>query len=351
MKSTLLSLCLLLGLVNHNFSQSHNPTASQSVAKMENQLTLEDYKPLVEAGLATLESEKYDSCITYFKKAFTIKQTSYLSTLRAAACGYSAGDKAYLDQQLDKAFSLNWSGSKMIWDNYKEFDYLRGTEFENRINKLYYHCLDTSGVNRALMNEFAEIGESDQRYRKEMRGIREKYGWDSPQMDSMWALQNPIDSMNTLRICAVIDSCGYPGKSVVGPGEASTAFLVIQHAKQEVQEKYLDIITTAADEGEVRWSSVALLVDRVNMKQGKPQIYGSQLRTDQESGDMYFAEIAEPFKIDSIRATVGLGPLQSYADHWEFKWDPDKHLKKIAELKIREEKEKAKAKLEEGKSK
>ena len=71
-------------------------------------LTLDDYKGLVENGLTSLEGEKYDSCITYFKSAFTIKQTSYLSTMRAAACAYSAGDQAYFNQELNKAFSLNW---------------------------------------------------------------------------------------------------------------------------------------------------------------------------------------------------------------------------------------------------
>ena len=144
--------------------------------------------------------------------------------------------------------------------------------------------------------------------------------------DRLWALQNPVDSANTVRICAIIDSCGYPGKSIVGPGEASTAFLVIQHADLEVQEKYLDIITAAADSGEVRWSSVALLVDRVHMRNGRPQLYGSQVNTDQETGEYFFSEIAEPHKVDSLRATIGMPPLQSYADNWEFKWDPEKHI-------------------------
>ena len=60
----------------------------------------------------------------------------------------------------------------------------------------------------------------------------------------------------------------------------------------------------------------------------KKQIYGSQVNQDQETGEYFFAEIENPYEIDSTRATVGLGPLQEYADNWNFKWDADAHVKR-----------------------
>jgi len=301
-----------------------------------------NYKPLVEAGGAALEAMKYDSCMIYYKEAFVIKQTSYLSTLRNAACAYSANDTEYLEQQLKIAFDLSWGGSKNIFDNYPEFKYLKETPFKEKINSMYQEYATAAGVDLDLMSEFDNIRYEDQRYRKEMRGVSEKFGSRSPQMDSLWQLQGAADSINTIRICEVIDEKGYPGKSIVGEGHASTAFLVIQHADLEVQEKYLPIIIAAADAGEVRWGSVALLIDRVNMRNDKPQIYGSQVNRDPDTEEYYFARIGQPYKIDSIRATVGLGPLQSYADNWDFKWDPAKHLelhKKLDAKKALEEKE------------
>lgn len=304
-----------------------------------------NYKPLVVAGEAALAAMKYDSCMIYYKQAFEIKQTSYLSTMRNAACAYSADDKDYLAEQLKIAFDLSWGGSKSIYDNYPEFEYLKDSEFEKMVNDMYLQYAEESGVDLAMMEEFETIRYEDQRYRQEMRGVEEKYGWESPQMDSLWVLQNAADSVNTLRICEVIDEKGYPGRSLVGDSHASTAFLVIQHADLEIQEKYLPIITKAADDGEVRWSSVALLVDRVNMRNGKPQIYGSQVSRHPETEEFYFSEIAEPLKIDSIRATVGLGPLQSYADNWDFKWDPERNaelVKEVKAIKAKEEAEKEK---------
>jgi hypothetical protein len=67
-------------------------------------------------------------------------------------------------------------------------------------------------------------------------------------------------------------------------------------------------------------------VDRVRMRQGKTQLYGSQVSRDPETNESFFAEIENPHQIDSIRATVGLGPIQEYAERFGFKWDPEKHL-------------------------
>ncbi len=294
-----------------------------------------DYIKYVKMGEQALLNEKYDSCIQYYKVAFEIKQSSFLSTMRAAACGYSLNDKAYFENQLAIAMDLNWDGSKNIFYGYPEFEYLHGTPFEEAVNAAWEKAAEASGVNIELMQEMAEIRVSDQAQRQEMRGVEEKYGWDSPQMDSLWKIQLYSDSVNTQRIEEIIAEYGYPGKSLVGPGQAATAFLVIQHADLEVQEKYLPIITAAADADEVSWRSVALLVDRVNMRNGKPQIYGSQVGRDELSGQHYFFEIQNPEKIDSIRNTVGLGPIQEYGNNWNITWDVAEHKKINAEIKAR----------------
>lgn len=286
-----------------------------------------DYIENVTAGEAALNAEKYDSCLIYYKDAFKIKQTSVLSTLRGAACAFSANKTDILESYLSIAYDLNWDMSKAIFEQYNEFRYLDGTPFNEMILSRWKEHATEAGINFELMEELKEIGVTDQLQRKEMRGVREKYGWDSPQMDSLWALQNATDSLNQIRIEEIIEEYGYPGRSLVGSA-GSVGFMVIQHSNQEMQEKYLPLLKAEADKGELRWSSVALMVDRVLLGKGEKQIYGSQIHTDPETGEFYFGQIENPFKIDSIRATVGLGPLQEYADHWDFKWDPAKHVER-----------------------
>ena len=59
----------------------------------------------VQAGELALNSENYDSCLIYYEEAFKIKQTSYLSTLRAAVCAFKANDQSMLDTYMTRAFS------------------------------------------------------------------------------------------------------------------------------------------------------------------------------------------------------------------------------------------------------
>lgn len=288
------------------------------------------YVENVQAGEKALNAQAYEECLDYYKKAFAVKQTSYLSTLRAAACAFSAGKTALLSTYLDQAFEISWDGSKSIFESYPEFEYLQGSDFAKMIQERYQKAAQASGLDLDLMAELTEIQRTDQLQRSKMNEVSEMYGWRSPQMDSLWTLQSYSDSVNTKRITELIDEIGYPGRSIVGENLASTSFLVIQHASQEVQEKYLDIITAAADAGEVRWSSVALLVDRVRLRRGEKQIYGSQVFRDQETDEYYFGPIENPMKVDSIRSTVGLGPLQGYADNWNFQWDPKKHMERVS---------------------
>ena len=280
------------------------------------------YVKNVQAGEAALKSENFDSCLIYYADAFAIKHTSYLSTMRAAACAYANGNQAMLDLYLAKAFELSWDGSKDIFENYPEFENVRKTDMMDEVLSRWKDAAKAANIDLDLMEELKEIRRTDQLYRRQMGSFEN----GTPEMDSLWKLQNRVDSLNTLRITKLIDERGYPGKSMVGGAQSSTAFLVIQHADLEVQEKYLDIITAAADAQEVPWSSVALLIDRIKMRNGEKQIYGSQLSLDQATGDYFFSPIENPHQIDSIRGTVGLGPLQDYADHWNLSWDPDKHL-------------------------
>lgn len=287
-----------------------------------------NYITNVQLGEEALKNEKYDSCLTYYSEAFKIKQTSVLSTLRMAACAYSKGDMDLYKKQVDIAFGIDWGTSKGIFEGYPEFEYLQETSMESDILERYSSEAKAAGLDLELMEEFALIAESDQKQRREMGPISDKYGWESPQMDSLWKIQSYHDSLNTLRITQIIDEMGYPGKSIVGPQYQGTAFLVIQHADHETQVKYLPIITAAADAGEVRWSSVALLVDRVRQGEGKPQIYGSQVSRDPDTEEFFFGEIEQPYKVDSLRAEVGLGPLNDYAKNWNFSYDPDKHVER-----------------------
>ena len=197
---------------------------------------------------------------------------------------------------------------------------------------LFLGCNSKSIIDkRVLKIELDSIYQRDQNTREEMSLVITEKGWNSPEMKILWYKQSINDSINLKRIIEIIDEIGgYPGKSLVGDPASKTAFLVLQHASDSIQFIYLDLILEAARNNELDKKSAALFHDRYLMHKDEPQIYGTQIKTifkrDSVSDEMiessFVWPIADTTSIDSIRKSVGLGPLEEYLIQFGLsRWD------------------------------
>lgn len=150
----------------------------------------------------------------------------------------------------------------------------------------------------AIKNQLAQIKERDQKTRR---------GTDSAQF------MQYIDSCNLVQVEALISQYGWPGKSFVGASGNQTIFLVIQHADIAVQEKYFPLFQQSVEAGESNATDLALMQDRILMRQGKKQIYGSQVVMNKETGAPEFYPIEDEKNVNIRRAGIGLMPLEEYA--------------------------------------
>ncbi len=130
-----------------------------------------------------------------------------------------------------------------------------------------------------------------------------------------------LDSTNQVLIKKLIASYGWPGKSFVGDYGNYTVFLVIQHADLPVQEKYFPLFKESVDKGESRACDLAYLQDRILMRQGKNQLYGSQIVMNNQGGQEFYP-IEDPEHINDRRKTVGLGPIEEYAERFGIELKP-----------------------------
>ncbi|HUO87083.1 MAG TPA: DUF6624 domain-containing protein [Thermoanaerobaculia bacterium] len=164
------------------------------------------------------------------------------------------------------------------------------------------HCADVEEP--ALCAELLVLRDRDQlvRHRQIEAGKDEAL---SRQMEE-------LDAANLARVVELLEERGWPGRSQVGERASAAAWVVIQHADLEVQERFLGLMESAAEEGELDAGLVALTVDRVRVRRGEPQLYGSQFR--EVDGEMVPYPIVEPERVDERRATVGLPPLAEYAE-------------------------------------
>lgn len=189
-----------------------------------------------------------------------------------------------------------------------------------------------ANLNKSLVASLDKIYTDDQKYRKEIDGIEKKYGPDSKEINDQWKIINEKDSLNLIEVKKILDTYGWAGPDVVGGRGSTTLFLVIQHADQATQEKYLPMMREAVKNGKAQGSSLALLEDRVALRQGKKQIYGSQIGRDKKTNAYYVSPLEDPDNVDKRRAEVGLPPLAEYISNWQIKWDVEQYKKDLPKL-------------------
>ena len=119
-----------------------------------------------------------------------------------------------------------------------------------------------------------------------------------------------VDKLNQEQICKILDSKGFVGSDKVG-NAVGTFWAVIQHSDINIQKKYLPLFREAAQRGDIAKESVAMMEDRINMFEGKPQRYGSQIEED-EHGNPRLYKLLDESKVDEWRSEMGMEPLKDY---------------------------------------
>lgn len=117
------------------------------------------------------------------------------------------------------------------------------------------------------------------------------------------------DSVNAAALRVIIDRFGWPTRHMVGSRGASAAFLVAQH-NASLQHEALRLMR-ALPRGEVSPGELAMLVDRVRIRDRRPQWYGTQLAWD-STGVMRFDPIEDIEHLDARRKEAGLPPIPVY---------------------------------------
>lgn len=175
-------------------------------------------------------------------------------------------------------------------------------------------------LNKPLAALLDTVYDEDQADRLNIDIIQKQFGIQSKQLDSLWRKIYFQDSVNLLKVKHIIDTYGWPGPELVGQKGATAIFLVIQHADSLTQMTYVPKMREAVKKGKAQPQSLALLEDRILTNQGKKQIYGSQVRWNEQKGKNEFFPIQDEINVNKRRAKVGLQPLEEYAKHFGFEY-------------------------------
>ena len=203
----------------------------------------------------------------------------------------------------------------------------------------YFSSEAQSGKYDEIRKQLEYIHILDQAGREKSDSVQKLYQGDSIQMmmhmKRVWDDIHIQDSINQIAVTKILDQHGWLGVKDIGEDANTTLFLVIQHADLAVQEKYLPMMRDAAKKGNAKPSALALLEDRVALRQGRKQIYGSQVGWDMIHNDYYVQPLEDPDNVDTRRSSVGLPPMSVYLAHWSMKWDVDQYKKDLPAIEKR----------------
>ncbi|MFC0516814.1 DUF6624 domain-containing protein [Mucilaginibacter angelicae] len=187
--------------------------------------------------------------------------------------------------------------------------------------------IDSSKLNRPLMAVLDTIYQLDQSVRiNYLQAKRNNERTDI--VDSLQEVMHKTDRQNLIRVNAILTKYGWLGPQKVGITGSQALFLVIQHADLQTQQSYLPMIRLAEKNGGILSSNLAILEDRINMRTGKKQIYGSQGFTDRQTGKTYIYPITDPDHLDERRKAMGMPPMKDYAKNW----DVEAYKKELPEI-------------------
>ena len=133
--------------------------------------------------------------------------------------------------------------------------------------------------------------------------------------DSIMAVvvqMNMIDKENQTFVFGLLDNQGWPDG--LSDKANSAIFLVIDHAEFAAQEKYYPVVKEKAEEGIIGKEDAATLQDRILMKKGEMQVYGTQTTRVVINGENinYLWPVKNPDQLDKLRKEVNLPLIAEY---------------------------------------
>ena len=301
-----------------------------------------EYRLLVKKADSLYNAHQYKASGITYSEAFKINQWKGVPIDRYnAACSWSMADNS------DSAFfQLNLIAVGAGYSDYehisKDYD-LSSLRTDTRWQPLLEIIKrnqekEDAKLNKGLMIILDSIYKDDQLYRLKINEIEKNYGWESKEMKTLWATIGLKDSINLIKTKAILDKYGWLGKDIIGDPGNTTLFLIIQHADLATQTKYLPMMREAVAHGKAAASNLALLEDRVAIRQGKKQIYGSQIARDPDTKEYYVSPLEDPDNVDTRRANVGLNTMAEYVQYWQMKWDPESYKKELPKIIAKETK-------------
>lgn len=133
----------------------------------------------------------------------------------------------------------------------------------------------------------------------------------SPILSALAKAMGEHHAANEVRLKRLIEEHGWPERSAVGEEAAYAAGNVINHADLATRQAYLPLLKAVCERGEGDWSRYAHILDRTELELGNPQVFGTQMEQNEETGRYEPRPMIDPEHVNERRAKKGMEPIEA----------------------------------------
>ncbi len=168
-----------------------------------------------------------------------------------------------------------------------------------------------------IAKEIKKMRDEDQKNRIKWAGMVKKGKNDTDKFKEFTKEIIAVDRQNTARMREIIAEHGWPTYDRVGEGPSNNAWLIIQHADRNplFQAKCLPLLKAAVEAGQANPSNYAYLYDRVQVAQGRKQLYATQSSTNNGLTKGQFYALEDESNVQVRREEMGI--TRSVVDYAE----------------------------------
>jgi hypothetical protein len=129
---------------------------------------------------------------------------------------------------------------------------------------------------------------------------------------ALQSVASEIDNLHTQTLKEIVSLHGWPTKKQVGIQGIQAAFILLKYSHDLVfqQDMLPLVIQSYLDKEGIAGKDVAEFTDKVSIKLGKKQVFGTQ--AEFIDGKVIFAAIENPSSVDPLRAQMGMSSLAEY---------------------------------------
>nr|WP_321228847.1 DUF6624 domain-containing protein [uncultured Psychroserpens sp.] len=181
--------------------------------------------------------------------------------------------------------------------------------------------------NQALADELKKMAETDQVAAYIPQGKHKELSEED------WNIfKDSVFTTHEKRLQDIFNKNGFVGFALAGEEGSKNFWLMVQHCDHnpDFQKKVLEKMKIEVGNENADPSNYGLLVDRVNTNTGKPQVYGTQVTYNFNTGQAYPKTLDDSVNVNKRRKSINLDPLEVYLNEMtkmHFRMNKEGYLK------------------------